>query len=81
MNNLQLEIVKQRDRRQREAICRLAVKLENCSLSYAPELSKVLKRAELDAVQRYVSNHALYPDMSDGWDELIIEEGGDDAKE
>ena len=79
MNRLQLDIVRQRDKRQREAICRLAVKLESHSLSYTPELSKVLKRSELDAVQRYVSNHALYPDMNGGWDDLL--EAEDEKKD
>lgn len=63
--------------RLRAGICRLAVKLENHSLSYSPELRQVLKRSELDAVQRYVSNHALYPELNGGWDETL-EEGGEE---
>ena len=70
MNNIEREAFN----RLRAGVCRLAVKLENHSLSYTPELSKVLKRSELDTVQRYVSNHALYPDMSDGWNDLLEEE-------
>lgn len=64
--------------RLRAGICRLAVKLENHSLPYSPELSQVLKRSELDAVQRYVSNHALYPELNGSlWDDLEEEKGGE----
>ena len=69
MNNAQREQIEKTLKRYRESICRLAVKLEELQMPYTSVLRHTLTRKELDGVQRYVSNHTLYPDIEGSWEE------------
>lgn len=80
MNKVQCASIEQKLKRRLLGLCQAAQKMEEYGISYSSVWRQTLSRKELDTIQKYVSNHYIFPEVNGGWDSLENERGENNEK-